>query len=89
MSRKSLMLMLLLAGCGAQSKDEYAGAVPSQSALSINVPEGGTTDSANSSALLGDKASLYSFTRMVSRCRQLQWPERTSSLRIRRVGEGD
>jgi hypothetical protein len=64
---KKLMLSLLLIGCAPQEKDELATAVPSRSALSLNVPQNGSSDGANASALLGDRASLYSFTRVVSR----------------------
>jgi hypothetical protein len=57
---------MMLVGCSAP-KDEFATATPSASALSINVPQSGSTDGANSSALLGDKPGLYTFTRDVSR----------------------
>jgi hypothetical protein len=67
MSSLKLSLALLVVGCGQPQKDEFAAAVPSQSALSLNVPQSGSTDGASSSALLGDRASLYSFTRVVSR----------------------
>jgi hypothetical protein len=67
MSRNALIIALLLAGCSAQPQDEFKNATPAQSAISINVPQSGSTEGASSSAILGQKASLYSFTRDVSR----------------------
>ena len=68
MTRNALFaISVMMIGCGAQPKDELATATPSQSAIAINVPESGSTEGASSSALLGGRASLYSFTRDVSR----------------------
>jgi hypothetical protein len=62
----ALVVSMMLVGCGTQPKDEFATATPSASALAINVPQAGTTQGASSSALLGDKPGLYTFTRDVS-----------------------
>ena len=62
----ALVVSLMMVGCSAP-KDEFATATPSASALAINVPQSGATDGANSSALLGAKPGLYTFTRQVSR----------------------
>ncbi len=63
----ALVSGLLLAGCGDSGSDEFKAATPTQSALSINVPQSGSSDGASSLALLGGTASLYSFTRDISR----------------------